>query len=275
MLSNVSRWLTYSLALLYAALGLALFILPEQLSAVFAWNVSPFIAMTIGGWCLGNAWIALVAARRWRWAQVYPLLIYLWLFGALELLILILFREKLRLDHPIAWLYLVTLIVNAVAAVVGTVDWLRLRPSTDPAILPRVPLQLAQTIIFVLFVSFLGIYALVAQIGWPGTHGGIFPEEMSLFTLRSFGAFYFSLAMSAVPLLWARGRMAFLNFMFGESMLILTITAAALRYINVFDFRARPGGLIYIGVYIIVGIVAAINLLTQGTGDWSEANRKN
>lgn len=64
MLSTVSRWLTYLNAVLYTVLGVLLFFLPESIAPVFAWKVTPF--MTIGGWCLGNAWLAWMIARRWR-----------------------------------------------------------------------------------------------------------------------------------------------------------------------------------------------------------------
>ena len=56
MLSNTSRLLTYLTGILYAILGFLLFFLPEQLAPVFAWKVTPFMAMTIGGWCIGNVW---------------------------------------------------------------------------------------------------------------------------------------------------------------------------------------------------------------------------
>src|SRR5688572_4545002 len=106
MLTNLSRTLTYLTALLYAVLGTLLFVLPGQLAPLFAWKVSAFVTMTIGGWCLGNAWLAFLAARRWRWDLVYSTLLYLWLFGVLQTLVLQLFISKLQAAHPIAWLYL-------------------------------------------------------------------------------------------------------------------------------------------------------------------------
>src|SRR5688572_25344978 len=107
MLSNTSRMLTYLTAILYAILGVLLFFLPEQLAFVFAWKVTPFMTMTIGGWCIGNAWLAYVTARRWDWKLVYPALYYLWTFGVTELAVLFAFRDKLVLVHPIAWLYFI------------------------------------------------------------------------------------------------------------------------------------------------------------------------
>ncbi|HXD09971.1 MAG TPA: hypothetical protein VN653_07915, partial [Anaerolineales bacterium] len=85
MLSKTSRSLTYLNAMLNAVLGALLFLLPEKLAPVFAWKVTSFMTMTIGGWCLGNAWLAWFVARRWQWSLVYPALYYLWLFGILEL----------------------------------------------------------------------------------------------------------------------------------------------------------------------------------------------
>ncbi len=166
--------------------------MPEQLAPVFAWKVTAFMTMTIGGWCIGNAWIAYITARRWKWNLVYSSLIYLWIFGIGELIVLFLFRDKLVLVHPIAWLYFVTLLVNVLAAIVGVVDYLRIRPSNVPDGEIITNSQKIPTAAFVLFVGFLGLYGLTAQIGDVGTNGGIFPEVMSLFTLRSFGVFYFS-----------------------------------------------------------------------------------
>lgn len=267
MLSNVSRWLTYTLAVLYGVLGLALFILPVQLSAVFAWNISPFVAMTIGGWCLGNAWAAWLAAHRWRWAEVYPVLIYLWLFGLLQLLVVFLFRDKLRLEHPIAWLYVLTLLINGAALVWGVADVIHRRPAWA-ASNRSLPLFIRLLIlVFVVFVGFLGFYGLFAQQGWPGTNGGIFPEVMSPFTLRSFGAFYLALALASASL-WSTLRFeSFLSFICAEFGLIVTITLAALWHIRLFDFAARPGGLAYIGIYVVVGAVLLVLMKRYGTRD--------
>ena len=48
-------------AVLYIVLGLVLFAAPEWSASVFPWSVTPLVAMTIGGWTLGNgiaAWFA-------------------------------------------------------------------------------------------------------------------------------------------------------------------------------------------------------------------------
>lgn len=266
MLSKLSRLLTYLLAFLYTALGALLYFLPATLAPVFAWKVTPFMTMTIGGWALGNAWLAWITARRWRWNLVFSALLYLWIFGLGELLVLFNFRDKLLLSHPIAWLYLITLIVNALAAVVGILDWFRIRPALSPQRAGFTTFQNAALIAFIVFVGFLGLYGLLAQIGMPGTNGGIFPEVMSLFTLRSFGAFYLALALGVVPFLWNKDRNAVLHHSLAASGLIVFITIAAFVYIGLFDFASRPGGALYFLAYLIVGVPLLFVMYKHGTG---------
>ena len=264
-LSPASRTLTYLTALLYAVTGAALFIFPQALAPVFAWKVTPFMTMTIGGWCLGNAWLAFLSARRWEWRWVYPALVYLWSFGILESLVVLLFRDKLQLVHPIAWLYLVTLAANLIAAVLGISDWLRLRPHVrDGESMTGFTRFLAMG--FVLFVGFLGFWGLTAQIGDAATNGEIFPEIMSLFTLRSFGAFYFSLTIGMIPVLFERNLAPLLNYAFLAMGLIVIITIAAFAYLHLFDFRRHPFGMLYFAAYIGAGIVVLYLLWKYGTG---------
>jgi hypothetical protein len=266
VLSNISRYLTYACALLYGILGLLIYLLPEQLAPVFAWKVTAFMTMTIGGWCLGNAWLAYFSARRWEWKLVYTSLIYLWLFGIGELIVLFVFRDKLKLEHPIAWLYFITLIVNAFAAFIGIFDYLRIRPSNELSGRSITKVQSLPSVAFVLFVGFLGLYGLTTQIGAPGTNAGIFPEVMSLFTLRSFGVFYFSLALGVVPYFWDRNLNAILHHSFAAFGLIVFITAAAFVYMRLFDFSNRPGGSLYFIAYLAVGIPLFFVFRKFGTG---------
>ncbi len=265
MLTNPSRLLTYLLSALYFVLGASFFFLPEQMAPIFAWKVTGFMTMTIGGWCLGNAWLAFFTARRWEWRRVHPALVYLWTFGIIESLVVIDFRAKLQLVHPIAWLYLVTLAVNVVVAIVGITDWMRLRP---PVVSSEDTLGAARWlgIGFVVFVGWLGIYGLIARTGWLGTNGEIFPEIMSPFTLHSFGAFYFSLTVGMIPILFGRSLTPLLNYGFLAFGLIVIITIAAFTYLSLFNFQQHPFGSLYFAAYLIVGIVSLIMFVRYGTG---------
>ena len=266
MLSNFSRLLTYACAILYGVLGALLYLMPAQLAPVFAWNVTEFMTITIGGWCLGNAWLATVVAKRWEWKSIYTPLIYLWLFGIGELIVLYLFRAKLNLAHPIAWLYFIALIVNAVTAIVGVVDYLRIRPSNTLSGATMSKSHRTTMVIFVIFVSFLGIYGMTAQIGDVGTNGGIFPETMSLFTLRSFGVFYFILAVAVIPYFWDKSLNAILTHSIASYGLIIFITFAAFIYIRLFNFAEHPGGLLYFIAYLAVGVPLIFIFRKYGTG---------
>ena len=109
-------------------------------------------------------------------------------------------------------------------------------------------------IAFIIFVGFLGLYGLTANVGDVGTNAGIFPEIMSLFTLRSFGVFYFCIALAVLPYLWNHNFESLYHHAIASYGLIAFITLAAVVYIRLFDFAVRPGGLLYFAAYLGVGI---------------------
>ena len=150
----------------------------------------------------------------------------------------------------------------------GIFELLRKRPQNDSPSTSATTnsFQYTVLILFILFVGFLGLYGCTAQIGAPGTNGGIFPEVMSLFTLRSFGVFYLSIALAVVPFLRDRSIPAILHQSIASYGLILFITAAAFIYIGVFDFAAKPGGFLYFGAYLGVGIPLLFSFRKHGTG---------
>lgn len=275
MLTPVSRILTAVTALLFLLVGVPLFALPSQMALVFPWKVTPFIAMTIGAWCLGNAWLAGITTRRRDWRLVYSASLHLWLFGVLELGVLLAFRQKVVMAGPISWGYVAALVASVITAVVGLLDWIRLRPKMEP-IGPVTPRAIRGAVLaYILFVGFLAVYGMFAAPGAIGTNGGIFPETMSVFTLRSFAAFYLTLALAVIPFLSERSLAPMLHHSFASYGLIVMITWAALANIALFDFVARPGGLLYIGAYLAVGIPVGIFLLKMGTGSrYSKPHRE-
>lgn len=270
MLTKTSRAMTYLTGFLYFVLGIFMFLLPERLAPFFAWKVTGFMTMTIGAWCLGNACLAWMTAQRWEWKLVYSALIYLWLFGLFETCVVIVFRDKLNLEHPIAWLYLAALLVNDITAIFGLFDWLRLRPTRQRFGTEINRVQYGFVVVFIIFVGFLSAYGLFAKIGSPGTNGGIFPEIMSPFTLRSFAAFYLSVTLAVVPYLWDRNLNALLHHSIASYGLVVIITLAAFAYLSLFDFAQRPGGLLYFGAYLAVGIPLPFVFIKFGTGTRKE-----
>lgn len=249
------------MAVLYALLGVILFIAPEWASANFAWNVSPMVAMTIGGWCLGNAWAAFVVAKRWRLMLTVSGLVYLALFGILETGVAIAFADKLKLGHWLGWLYVVTLVVNLLAALLWLFEWLTRRPQRDHSGARLGRFGMTFGVIFVIVVGFLGLYGLLAGEGSRGLGGTIFPQVISMFTLRAFGAFYLSVALAPVVLLIVRDQATMLSHTLLSWGLIFFITIAAFVFVGEFDFANRPRQWIYIGAYLVVGFFTAIYLL--------------
>jgi hypothetical protein len=267
MISLAMRSLLYVLTGGYAVLGAVLFVAPQWAAAGnFAWNVSPFVAMTIGGWCLGTAWACLIVARRGDWPAMICPILYLSLFGLFETSVLIAFRERLLIGRPLAWLYCATLAATCVFALMAAVDVMRNRVVLV-ALGPRMnATAVAITVSFILLVGFLGIYGLLAVPGMRGLNASIFPELLSPFSLRAFGAFYLALAIAVIPLLLARGIGNLVSHAFAMYALLIFITAAAFVFIGHFDFSARPTQLIYIGIYLLVAAAVGFYLLRYGTG---------
>ncbi len=258
-LSEGNRRLTRVSAAAFAVLGVVFFVFPAWSSDEFPWRVSDFMAMTMGGWCLGNAWIGWWAARDWRWASVYPLLIYYWTFAAVEVAVLVWFRDLIRFDGLLTWPYLVTLGLALVTAVWGVADLVRRRPATsgpDDLSSPRGIRILGA--VFVLLVGFLAFKGLSDPES--GQTLNIFPEPLSSFTIRAFAVFYGSIAVGAVPLVFARIITPTLSYAKGGMGLIVPITVAAFVYLHLFDFEEHPRQVIYIGAYVGV-FIAAVGLL--------------
>src|SRR5262249_42451361 len=110
-LSNLSRQLIRVVAVLFTVLGLVLFFAPDWASANFAWKVSPFVAMTMGGWYIGNGFMAWETARVWRFSSVYPCLVTLGLFSLLEAGVLVVHGNLVRLNTLLGWSYVTILAV--------------------------------------------------------------------------------------------------------------------------------------------------------------------
>lgn len=277
MVSNTSRILLYVCAALFALLGVVLFIAPAWSAENFPWRISPMVAQTMGGWSLGNAFVAWYTARRGRAWLVYPGLLYLLLFGIFEALVLVAFRERLVLEASLAWPYLLALALAILAGGNGLLEWRRTRPEPDLEGPPVSRLVRGLAVLFVVFVGALALIGVFAPAGSFATEGVIFPEPLTLFTLRAFAAFYASLSGSVVPLIWSRSLQPILFQSRNGLALILTILVAALLNLDKFDFAARPGGLLYLGAYLI-SLVIVIPILWRsrspaGSADLEIANR--
>lgn len=254
-LSMTARRLTRASAALSFALGLFLFVAPGWSAERFAWSVTPFMTMTIGAWCLGNGVVAWEAARLWRWGEVYPLLVYLWAFAIGELAVLVRFNDLIPFDAALTWPYLAVTGVMTVAAVVGIVDAIRLRPSIEVDG-PRVGAFLR--IAWATFAMAVGGLGLVLVVHAGGARGSIFPEPMTSFTLKAFGVFYLALGVAAATATVSRGMRTTTVYASRATSLTALITVASLVFLGRFDLGGRPTQWIYLGAYLGALAVASV-----------------
>ena len=246
-------------AVALAATGLPLFLAPGWAADHFAWKVSRFVAMTAGAWCLGTAAFALHGVARRRWTAARPCVVYTFAFGLTELGVVVYERERLRTGEVLTWPYLVALglsvIAGAVALGQGGLD--RLRPDSRPA----PPVTRAIRFLMVFFVAFVGSLAAVAFAAPPrATSGAIFPEPLSLFSLRAFGVFYLSLTVAMLILVADRGAEGFLVYMRAGLVLVVLILVATAAHSSTFDLSAHPFQVLYPLAYVAAGVGAAASL---------------
>lgn len=262
MLSPVMRAALLLLGAVYGVLGIVLFVFPSWAASNFAWPISPFVAMTMGGWCLGNAWCALFTWQR-PWVTGVLSTFYLCVFGLLEAAILYAFRTGVTLATPLAWFYVAAIGLTVLFAIVTVVEVIRVRPVIEARGRPLSSVEFGASVLFTVLVALLGLYVLSRPVL---QYAVVFPEPLSLFTLRGFGGLYLSIAIATVPLLFLRGLDNLLTYSVAMYGLIVFITLAALLFIGRFDFATYPGQVLYIVAYVVVGIFVAVKVAIHGTG---------
>jgi hypothetical protein len=253
-----SRRLLAVAGVLLTFTGLMFFLVPEYAAENFPWAVSPLVAMTIGGWTLGLGLATLETVRDWALPRVYATLLAAWSFSILEMLVVVAFAERLRTDHLLTWPYVGALILGALSGAFGLpVAWRR-RAELGSRSADQSSRGLRAVFGgFGVLVLGLAAAVLVFDTATPR----VFPEPLSPFTAGAFAAFLASLGVGALPLLLARDAQPAIHYTRNGLYLIVLITVAALSYLHVFDFSARPGQLIYIGAYVVTGAVAVALLI--------------
>ena len=264
-LSPLPRRLMGIVTIFFGLMGLVLFVAPAWSTANFPWKISPLVAMTMGGWYLGTAVMAGLVFYYYRWDVIYASMLYVGVFSVTEASVLVIHSAKLKLDALLAWPYIGMLGFAILTSLLVLLDWLRQKPAltNEGKSVPAWVRVITVTFIFIVF--FLSGVAFSGH--WVGLNGGIFPEPLSLFTLRSFGAFYFSLAFSVLAFLRLPRSAAVTVHVWGGLALIFFITTAALIYLPTFNFTAHPFQSIYLGVYLLAFILCLLYL-------WKERARR-
>jgi len=249
-LSPVSRWLTRIIAGAYLLLGLVMFALPAWSAHHFPWKVSPFVAITLGSYLLGNAWIAVVAQHAWTFASVYSSLIYLWLFGVLETAVVLVHRDKLITGAVLTIPYLIVLGLTVIAAAAGLAEWARRRPPLRSGGIAMPGLVRGLQVAFVIVVGFI---AAVVLDGPASAHDArYFPVPLTSFTLGALGVFYLSLSLSVLAMIAQPGTATLATYLRGTIVLLVVIVVATLLYVGTFHFGAHPRRIVYLGTYLVV-----------------------
>jgi hypothetical protein len=232
----------------YVVTGVPLFVSPSWAAERFAWNVSPFVAMTAGAWCLGTAVFAAWAVLDRRWKAIRPCVVYVLSFGVTQLGVALYEEDLLRTDVALSWPYLAALGLSVVGGALALADgWRHFGPDVRPG-LAVLPWMRGVDVFFVSFVWFLAVVAFVAPE--RATNGSIFPEPLSLFSLRAFGVFYLSLGIAFVVLVRDRRALAVLVGMWCGLALVVPILVATAVHADSFDIAEHPGQLAYPLAYL-------------------------
>ena len=256
----MARWLLWAAAAAMAIFGALAFVLPNWASTDFPWKVEPFLAMTIGGWALGTAGVAALAARSSRQDRVLGMNVYLWLFGSLQLLVADdLFLDKLQLGHILTWPYLAGLcrIGRKRCRLAWSTGCASAGPSGTRRSACRSGCRRPRSAWAASPWSWpSGRWSADRAASWLMDE--FFPEELSGFSMRAFVAFFASVSGGTLALLAARNARPYLDLDTAGLMLVVPITVAAVVYIDRFDFRASPGGLVYLTAYVVALILFVV-----------------
>ena len=257
-LARRSRILLALAGLTHAFTGLWLFLLPEYAADVFAWDVSPLVATTVGAWTLGVGLMALDAVRgirRHSIADFYPQLLFVWSFSVLELLVIVAFAGQLRTDNWLTWPYLIGLGLGLASAALGVPALWRMRAEIAEAPGFGMPPSWLRGLYVVLVVLTLGLAA-GALVRGAASDASFFPEPLSAFSTIAFGALCLSIGLGALPLLVSREMSPLVEYARSGFYLVLLVALAAILNLDVFDFAVHPGGLVYLGICIGAGLAA-------------------
>lgn len=241
-----------------AIFGGVAFAAPGWAVGEFPWGVGPIMAMTMGGWGIGTAAIAALAASQSRQDRILGLNVYLWLFGILELLVVLAFLDRLQVGHLLTWPYLVGLVALAASGVAGVVGWWTTRPDLRGPVGSVTTWMRAVAIGLGAFTAFLAAGTLIAGPEGQTAQGGVLPEPMSLFSIRAFSAFLAAISAATLSMLLPRNPRPAWELDRGGFILSTVILIAALLNLAAFDVAARPGGLVYIAAYAIASVLFVV-----------------
>jgi hypothetical protein len=264
MLSRGVRAVHRFTAVAYLGFGALLFLAPAWSAERFPWTVSPFVAMTIGGWCIGVTCFSWIGGRRGPVGAILPVLTFVWLFGLSEIVVLFLDKSAFKVAAPLALPYVLSLCLTLASGGFGLLELIRRAAVREEIHEPHGGRLAGEVRALLLAISVgLGLLALGAGLAGtvgPATSGKVFPEAVTLFTVRAFAALNLSLALGGfvAAVRWSRSASAWLAL--ASVFLLVPTLVAALANLDAFDFAGRPLGFLYVGGYAALLAAAALFL---------------
>jgi hypothetical protein len=248
-------------AVAYLAFGAVLFLAPGWSAERFPWTVSPFVAMTIGGWCIGVTCFSWIGGRRGPIGAVLPILTFVWVFGLSEIAVVLVEKPVFRTEALLAIPYVLSLAATLASGGFGLLE-LAHRAGGGEDIHGDRHLGLHPGLRAVLLglaaiLGALAVAAATADVVGPATSGKVFPEAVTLFTVRAFAALNLSMATGALVAALRGSRVASAWLALAVLFLVVPTLAAAVANLDAFDFANRPLGWLYLGGYGVLAVASA------------------
>ena len=114
------------------AVGAAISVTPSTATTLWPWTLTPLTGRVVGAWLVAFGLATALAALAGDLERLRTATIAYTLFGALQLVVVLLHREHVAWDRPVAWVY----VVVALAVVLTGAEGWRRAPSPQP---PRHP----------------------------------------------------------------------------------------------------------------------------------------
>ena len=243
-------------AVAYLGFGGLLFLAPAWAAERFPWTITPFVAMTIGGWCLGVTTFSWIGGRHGPLGTMLPVLAFVWLFGLSEIVVVFVDKPAFRVDTPLAVPYILSLALTLASGGFGLLEIVHRRRAGEPLhgegperVTRATTLALA---VVAVALALLAVVVAFADTVGPATSGKIFPEPVTLFTVRAFAALNLSMALAALVAAIGGSRSASAWLALAAIFLIAPTLLAAFANLGAFDIGSRPLGVLYVGGYAVL-----------------------
>lgn len=112
------------LAMIILLVGVALFIAPQNVSLLWAWQLTPLTSRAIAAWLIAIGIVAVQVAWENDYTRVKPVMIFFTIFGLLQCLALARYPNDFVWSEPRGWVHLV---VIAATLGLGILGWVGVR----------------------------------------------------------------------------------------------------------------------------------------------------